>query len=261
MIEKAKNVRGPLTHLTPFLTSLDKARWDTFSSPFHCFYSQSELSRLRSPSEMVRMLWVLSLFSHFSYSLVVVEAFLPPLSFTKMPLVVSHSHEVSSTIQYMISAGSPTTLPRTSPLPPHTFAGMVEQGLKEKFDEDKIQRVLTSWRLVEMGYEHREYVGPTDKSSEESNCHQYAPSYLPGLTAQEFWPMDAFPWAHKLQSKYKEIKEEFTRVALQDPDTLQNQGNNIWAGALSEDASSYGVGWKTLGKEEIWNSLSIFIFL
>lgn len=147
-------------------------------------------------------------------------------------------------------SSSTTTLPETSPLPPHTFAGLVEQGLRQKFKENEqdIQRVLTSWRLVEMGYEHREYVGPADKSPEESKCHQHAPSYVPGLTAREFWDLEEFPWAKPLQSKYKEIKEEFTRVAMNNADKLQREGNNIWAGALTEDASSYGMGWKTLGE-------------
>ena len=144
-----------------------------------------------------------------------------------------------------------TTLPDTStPLHPHTFAGMVEQGLKEKFGgPEQIQRILTSWRLLDKDYEHKEYVGPDSVSPADSMCHQHCHSYVPGLSIQEFWdPQDkaTSKWAIPLQKKYKDIKEEFTRVALADSENLAEQGNNIWAGALTEDASSYGVDWKTL---------------
>jgi hypothetical protein len=56
---------------------------------------------------------------------------------------------------------SVTNLPPTSsvPLSPNTFAGKLEQALMQRFDETKIDRVITSWRLAEIGYEHREFVG------------------------------------------------------------------------------------------------------
>lgn len=149
---------------------------------------------------------------------------------------------------YMVSS---PTIPETTPLPTHTFAGMVEQGLLEKFGgPEDIQRILTSWRLLELGYEHNEYVGPSTASPDESMCHQHCHSYVPGLSIQEYWDIEEeaklSPWTTKLQQKYKEIKKEFTRVAIQDSESLEQQGNNIWAGALTEDASSYGVDWKTL---------------
>jgi aspartyl/asparaginyl beta-hydroxylase (cupin superfamily) len=147
-----------------------------------------------------------------------------------------------------------TKIPDTSPLPPHTFAGMVEAGLQERFGEDDCARIIESWRLLERDYEHREFVGNSDNSESEinpaeSNCHQHCHSYVPGLKAVEFWDTTADEqqdvWAKKLSKQYKALKKEFTQVTA-DMEQLTEKGNNIWAGALTEDASSYGVGWKTL---------------
>lgn len=141
-----------------------------------------------------------------------------------------------------------TRIPETSPLPPHTFAGMVEAGLQERFGNDSA-RIIESWRLLERDYEHREFVGNNGSDPAESNCHQQCHSYVPGLKAVEFWDSTADPqqdvWAKKLAKQYKALKKEFTQVTA-DMEQLMNKGNNIWAGALTEDASSYGVGWKTL---------------
>lgn len=162
-----------------------------------------------------------------------------------------------------------TTLPDTStPLHPHTFAGMVEQGMIEKAggDASKIQRILTSWRLLDKDYEHREYAGPADVSPEDSMCHQYCHSYVPGLSIQPFWDPskdETLPkWTQPLQKRYKDIRSEFTRVALADPDQLAEQGNNIWAGALTDDASSYGTDWKTLVlcDRGVWDPVNVNLF-
>eukprot|EP00537_Pseudo-nitzschia_pungens_P006180 CAMPEP_0172371574 /NCGR_PEP_ID=MMETSP1060-20121228/43609_1 /TAXON_ID=37318 /ORGANISM="Pseudo-nitzschia pungens, Strain cf. cingulata" /LENGTH=414 /DNA_ID=CAMNT_0013097251 /DNA_START=92 /DNA_END=1336 /DNA_ORIENTATION=+ len=139
-------------------------------------------------------------------------------------------------------------LPDTSePLNPQTYAGMIEQGLKERFDETEIERVLTSWRLVDKGYYRKEYVG--GKTAEEeiasSDMIQECHSYVPGLSVKPFWDTQEFDWTKTLESRYPEIREEFDAV-MSNMDKLQREGNNIWAGALTEDASSYGEGWKTL---------------
>lgn len=136
-------------------------------------------------------------------------------------------------------------LPDTSqPLNPNTFAGLIEKGLKEKFNVTEIERVLTSWRLVDQGYYRNEYVG--DKVEDDNTymiqeCH----SYVPGLTIKPFWDPQEFDWAKTLESRYSEIREEFD-IVTGNMQRLQREGNNIWASALTEDASSYGEGWKTL---------------
>lgn len=123
---------------------------------------------------------------------------------------------------------------------PHTFAGMVERGLLERFDETEIERVLASWRLLDQDYYHRQVVlGDDDKMVQE--CH----SYVPGLSIQPFWDTNQFDWAQHLEKSYDKIRQEFNTVTA-NLSQLQAQGNNIWAGALTEDASSYGEGWKTL---------------
>lgn len=138
-----------------------------------------------------------------------------------------------------------TTLPDIhAPLHPNTFAGMVERGLLERFEEKDIQRVLASWRLLEKDYYHKEYVGEPgmeDSSDMVQECH----SYVPGLSITPFWNKEDFDWAQYLESKYAEIRKEFDAVNA-DMKKLKEEGNNIWAGALTEDASSYGEGWKTL---------------
>ena len=147
-----------------------------------------------------------------------------------------------------------TTLPSaTKPLShPGTFAGQVEQALVSKFDETKIQRVIQSWRLLEMDYEHREFVGNQqsppileDIDEKTSKYYQHAPSYVPGLKAVAWWDnVDELDWAKSLSKSYNAIREEFLNV-MANPDKLQLEGNNIWAGAITDDATSYGVSTDT----------------
>lgn len=149
----------------------------------------------------------------------------------------------ASTRRAMVA--SPSTLPDTSEaLASHTFAGLVEKGLLERYEEAEIERVLQSWRLLDQDYFHREYVGEQGKEA-NSNMLQECHSYLPGLSIQPFWNPDDFDWTKHLKSKYKQIRKEFDAVNA-DMAHLQKQGNNIWAGALTEDAAAYGEGWKTL---------------
>jgi Aspartyl/Asparaginyl beta-hydroxylase len=138
---------------------------------------------------------------------------------------------------------------------------MVEQALVERFfpDEERQrqrQRVVESWRLLERGYVHDEFVGVTkfQRSAETSQCKQHCHSYVPGLSIREFWDIDdtcfatgpsGKNWCQFLQSKYPQILREFQQVTA-NLDQLKAKGNNIWAGALTDDASSYGEGWKTL---------------
>ena len=143
----------------------------------------------------------------------------------------------------MVSSAS-TLLDTSNPLSPNTFAGMVEQGLLERFNENEIQRVLASWRLLDKDYYHKEYVGEPGKE-ESSDMIQECHSYLPGLSIKPFWSAPNFEWAKFLESKYPQIKKEFQAVTA-DMQRLQQEGNNIWAGALTEDASAYGQDWRTL---------------
>ena len=152
--------------------------------------------------------------------------------------------EVLSSLTSSI-ATSTSNLPDTSrSLNPNTFAGMIEKGLKQKFNETDIQRVLTSWRLVDQGYYRKEYVGDGIED-EDTYMIQECHSYVPGLTIRPFWDTQDFDWTSSLESCYSDIREEFDAVTA-DMRRLEREGNNIWAGALTEDASSYGEGWKTL---------------
>mmetsp|Transcript_8085 Transcript_8085/g.16823 ORF Transcript_8085/g.16823 Transcript_8085/m.16823 type:complete len:410 (+) Transcript_8085:153-1382(+) len=145
---------------------------------------------------------------------------------------------------------SVTTIPDTStPLSSRTFAGQIEQALLQRFKPSSISRILQSWRLLDKDYEHREFVGnqqplpATDPST--SRCYQHAPSFVPGLKAVAWWDnVNEFPWATSLSKSHKAIRDEFLSV-ISNPEKLQ-EGNNIWAGALTTDAASYGEGWKTL---------------
>lgn len=169
---------------------------------------------------------------------------------------------VSSSIS--AASGSSSTaegLPTTKPLHPHTFAGMVEQGITEKFGATEAQRVIESWRLLEMDYEHREFVGAESDDPETSQCHQHAHSYVPGLSATPFYDTNDYEWCTKLGKKYKELKREFTKVTA-DMAKLTEEGNNVWAGALTDDASSYGTGWRTLVLMDrgIWDPVNVGLF-
>lgn len=177
------------------------------------------------------------------------HAFVPSsLSRTSRPsrFYVSSSAEAETDDDALIN----TTPPPTRPLSPLTFAGQVEAALIDKFGgAEPIQRVLDSWRWAEMDYAHKEFMGPRQDppalDPKSSNCHQLAPSYVADLTCKQFWDASQFDWAKKLESSYDEIKKEFLSVTA-DMDSLSKKGNNIWAGALTDDASGYGEGWKTL---------------
>lgn len=139
-----------------------------------------------------------------------------------------------------------TTIPETSSLSINTFAGQVENAVLSKYGAEETARVLQSWRLLDKDYEHHAYIGKEDSqiSATESNCYQYAHSYVDGLTCEPFWDVSKLSWAKKLANKYKTIRNEFLSV-LSDQEKLE-QGNNIWAGALTEEAGGYGKGWNTL---------------
>ena len=71
------------------------------------------------------------------------------------------------------------------------------------------------------------------------------PSLFPGLKAVAWWDnVDDLPWAKSLSANFPAIRDEFTSV-ISSPDKLESEGNNIWAGALTTDAESYGVSFDT----------------
>jgi aspartyl/asparaginyl beta-hydroxylase (cupin superfamily) len=146
-----------------------------------------------------------------------------------------------------------TTIPPTdTPLSINTYAGQIENAIITKYGSEETKRVIQSWRLLDLDYEHREYVGGNTDigsiiSKDESNCYQYTHSYVHGLTCVPFWDATSQPWAKKLSNKYKTIRREFLNVISEkNKDTLTKEGNNIWAGALTEEAGGYGEGWSTL---------------
>jgi hypothetical protein len=143
----------------------------------------------------------------------------------------------SSVVQHVTYCIEP---PKTAPLPPHTFAGMIENGIRSRFGREA-DRVIESLRLREQDYEHNAFVGGADRDPETSNCRQFCNSFVPGLSILEFWSTGDFEWVQKLKSKYKVIWDEFQKVTS-DMELLKTQGNNIWAGALTQDAGSYGEG-------------------
>ena len=166
-------------------------------------------------------------------------------AFVHNPLSISRNHGNTKLSVSSAPITIDSNLPDTSqPINPNTFAGMIETGLKERFNETEIERVLTSWRLVDQQYYRKEYVGD-DVEDEDTYMIQECHSYVPGLTVKPFWDEQDFDWAKNLESKYAEIREEFDSV-MGNMQKLKQEGNNIWAGALTEDASDYGTGWKTL---------------
>ena len=80
-----------------------------------------------------------------------------------------------------------------------------------------------------------------------SRCYQYAPSYIPNLTVKTWWDdVNENMWARILSKSYSPIKDEFESFVFDKADKLYAEGSNVWAGALTSDAESYGQGWKTL---------------
>ena len=154
----------------------------------------------------------------------------------------------------IISTGAPML---ATPPPLDSFAGKVEQKLTDRFGANAASRVIQSWRLLDAGYEHRQ------RFSSDPNSHfvQHAHSYVPGLTVRQFWDCEDLEWCQKLSSRYEEIRDEFLRVTS-DMEALRRQGSNIWAGALTQDALSYGEGWRTLGLYDkgVWDAQNVRMF-
>lgn len=141
------------------------------------------------------------------------------------------------------------------------FASLVADGIKDKYGEEDSKRILDSWTLLDQGYEHKHFIGEKDLDPSTSNMHQLAHSYVPGLTCKTFWDVEEFDWSGKIASKYDIIKKEFLK-ATKNMEKLKKQGNNIWSAALTEDASSYGEGWKTLVLYDrgTWDATNIQLF-
>lgn len=161
-------------------------------------------------------------------------------------------------------------------LPSYTFAGMVERGLLERFGppnghskDNRIDRVLESWRLLDRDYVHKEHIGSHIGISSgavgddgDSQLYQLCHSYVPGLTIKEFWDTSDHAWCAALQAKYKAIRDEF-RSVTSDMERLKKEGNNIWASALEADvAQSYGEGWSTLVlmNRGVWDPINVNLF-
>lgn len=197
-------------------------------------------------------------------------AFLPlsaTVAFTPVTIPKSFS-SVGKWIQPKATASSSqdfrvvTTIPETKKPAPHTFAGQVERVLLDKYGESEIQRVLESWRLLDLEYEHCAFFGKEGEvDPQTSNCYQYAHSYVPGLSVTPFWDTKNLLWAEKLAKSYKTIRKEFDSVTS-DMAHLTKTGNNIWAGALTEEAGGYGQGWSTLVLKDrgIWDETNCSLF-
>ncbi|KAL7557629.1 hypothetical protein ACA910_016348 [Epithemia clementina (nom. ined.)] len=75
---------------------------------------------------------------------------------------------------------------------------------------------------------------------------------MPGLMIQEFWDIIQVDWALRLQYNFGDaIRDEFrhhvTQASRAQQQRLHQEGNNIWSGALTDEAATnYGTGWKTL---------------
>jgi aspartyl/asparaginyl beta-hydroxylase (cupin superfamily) len=176
----------------------------------------------------------------------------------------SNSHNIFT------STGAPVIL---KPPSVQSFAGKVEQKLKDTFDAKSIDRIIQSWRLLEAGYEHRQQfaVSTSLEPTTVSNFLQHAHSYVPGLTVQKFWNVQTMPWCQSLSTYYPQIQQELVR-ALSHMETIQSNTHKqgvttsdsdlVWAGPQTEDASSYGKGWQTLGLYDkgVWDGPNVHKF-
>ena len=127
--------------------------------------------------------------------------------------------------------------PDTSrPLSPYTFAGMVEEGLKQRFDEKDIERVLISLCLLDQEYYRKEFVG-SDAAVDSEDLVQECHSYSPRISVKPFWNPEVYEWAKYLESHHNEIRKELDAVTKKMV-KLKQDGNNIWAGAFTEHGPS-----------------------
>lgn len=201
----------------------------------------------------------------FAFNGIGIGGVLPARVPSKVPRFFS-----TSNVNSFISTGAPI-LSTPSSAYFDSFAGKVEQKLIDTFDTNSIHRIIQSWRLLDSGYEHRQQFLSSSSSSSQNNNNddesnnsflQHAHSYVPGLTVQKFWDIQSIPWCQRLSSYYQEIREELVRVTS-DMETLKSQGSsNVWAGPLTQDASSYGKGWRTLGLYEkgVWDGPNVRMF-
>lgn len=183
-------------------------------------------------------------------------AYIPSIQHTKL---LHYGRQIKSSRIQLHMASVEKAIDETHQL--SNFASLVAGGIKEKFSEDDSKRILDSWTLLDEGYEHKEFIGSNDLDPNTSNMHQLAHSYVPSLTCKTFWDIEEFDWCGKIASKYDIIRKEFLK-ATKNMEKLKKQGNNIFVGALTEDASSYGDGWKTLVLYDrgTWDPTNIQLF-
>jgi hypothetical protein len=110
------------------------------------------------------------------------------------------------------------TLPQ--PLDPDTSEGRVEQQLFERFakvnsteEESGISRMLQYWRNRNESFPVTFVGDPTMVDPAQSRSVQGRFSYIPGLTAREFWDPVDFAWWQELKMNYEAIRDEFLSVA------------------------------------------------
>lgn len=178
------------------------------------------------------------------------SAYVPKLSVARIPSFLKATVE---------DFRQTTTIPETQRPQLRTFSRQVEDAIINKYGQEETKRVIQSWRLLDKGYEHREFFGDGDPTT--SNSWQYAHSYVPDLSCNPFWDTDQFAWANKLEKSFKQIRKEFKDVS-NDLEELKKGGNNIWAGALTKEAGGYGAGWSTLVLKDrgIWDEVNCNLF-
>ena len=125
-----------------------------------------------------------------------------------------------------------------------------------KWDKKDVARVVKSWRRMDEDYIHREF-------KKEHDTYQECNSYVEGLPCKTFHDPYQFSWAEQLREHAKTIQEEFKRVALEDSEGLEKNGNNVWATAANAtSAQSYGPDWKTLALMDrcVWDPINVHLF-
>ena len=92
-----------------------------------------------------------------------------------------------------------------------------------------------------------------------TSSHQRAHSFIEGLESKPWHDPKSFAWASELSANWREIAEEL-HTAIAQPD-LEQQGNNVWAPPVVDEAKAYGPDWRTLVlQDRQWDQVNGKIF-
>jgi hypothetical protein len=131
-----------------------------------------------------------------------------------------------------------------------SLSDRIATGLKTKFGESSVQRIIKCWDTFAKGESLERYVNDDKETLQVAQC------FVEGLEAKSFHPIEEHPWARRLESQTDVIRAELeaynarTAGMARSPAAMLGEVGGTEAGWLPPrdvTGGDYGPEWKTLG--------------